>query len=182
MLIYALFWANCVLNIGLYIIIYYYGVKVYGVKTTLIVNALTASFVIILIITGTYSAADLYIHPLFAGKYGETEFHFTDPISIFPSFMIIFELGRISLKKTRGTELTYKDICLVSILVSVYGVLFQPIGDLASSAVGSVYYLNPPVLNIFGYPIWFIISFWVYGVYAFIFLVIEKKFANRKEN
>ena len=76
--------------------------------------------------------------------------------------------------KMKGDELSNKDILIISIVVSLFGLCYQPIMDLTSAAVGYYYYQNPPELNIFGYPIWFLLSFGIYGLYAFFFLALEK--------
>jgi len=177
MLEYGFFWTNLVLTTSLLVVVYIYCFKVYGVKTTLIINACTSSFVLIIIFTGFYSAAELHLPSYFTGRIGETEFHLTDPIGIFITFIICFELGRISLRKIKGNPLTYKQIIYISILVSFYGMCLQPITDLTASAVGYYYYENPPEINIFGYPVWFFLSFSIYGFYALIFLLFEKKYS-----
>jgi len=93
--------------------------------------------------------------------------------------MLIFELGRYSIGKTKGNLLTFKDIIKTSLLVSFYGICFQLIIDLTASAVGFYYYINPPSLNIFGYPIIFIFVFGIYGLFAFIFLIFKKRFLEQ---
>ena len=93
--------------------------------------------------------------------------------------MITFELGRYSLGKTKEINLSVRDIILVSILVSFYGVCHQPIIDLTAAAVGHYYYRNPPEVNIFGYPIIFLFSFSIYGLFAFIFLIIERYYKTK---
>ena len=142
-------------------------------------NACLSSLVLILIITGAYSVADLELTPIFAMRLGETEFLFTDIIGIFTIFIVIFELARQSLKKTKGTDLTLKDIIFVSLIVSLYGVMFQILIDPTAAVMGLYYYRNPPVINIFGFPVWFITSFAIYGAYAFIFLLIERYYSTR---
>jgi len=174
---YPFFWSNLILMIVTFIIVYYYSIKTYGLKTILIVNLVLSSFVLLIIITGSYSAADLRLPPYFKGNIGGTEFHLTDPISIFPIFMIILELGRISWGKMKGDPLSNKDVIIMSIIVSIFGLCYQPIMDLTSAAVGYYYYQNPPVINIFGYPIWFLMSFGIYGLYALIFLMFEKYYS-----
>ncbi|MHA2392118.1 MAG: hypothetical protein ACXAEX_09105, partial [Promethearchaeota archaeon] len=126
-------------------------------------------FFLILIFTGTYSVADLGSDfPYLNVKIGETEFLATDPITIFTVFIVVFELARLSLRKTKGVDLSIKDIIVISIVVTVYGILFQLIVDPTAAALGLYYYQNPPSINIFGFPIWFITAFAVYGLYAFI--------------
>jgi hypothetical protein len=134
--------------------------------------------VLALIFTGFYSVADLGTDL----DIGNFYFLLNDTITIFTVFIVIFELARFSLKKTKGTDLTMRDIVFVSILVSLYGILFQVLVDPTAAALGIYYYQNPPPLNIFGYPIWFITSFAIYGLYAFFFLLIERYYfqkANR---
>jgi len=141
------------------------------------VNIALSSLVLIIIITGSYSAADLRLPPYFKGNIGGTEFHLTDPISIFPIFMIILELSRLSYGKMRGNPLTNKDVIIMAIIVLIFGLCYQPIMDLTSAAVGYYYYQSPPEINIFGYPIWFLMSFGIYGLYAFVFLMLEKYYS-----
>jgi hypothetical protein len=137
------------------------------------------SFVLILIFTGTYSAADLEFAPFAKLKLGDIEFGISDPITIFTVFIVIFELARFSLKKTKGTDLSCKNIIKISTLVTLYGLLFQILVDPTAAALGIYVYRNPPSLNIFGFPIWFITSFAIYGLYAFVFLLIERYFFRR---
>ena len=101
-------------------------------------------------------------------------FFINDSITIFTVFIVIFELARFSLKKTKGADLSMKDIIIVSIVVTLYGILFQLLMDPTAAALGIYFYQNPPAINIFGFPIWFITSFAIYGLYAFIFLLIER--------
>ena len=89
----------------------------YGVKITIISNCCISGFALILIITGGYAAADIHLPPYFTGNIGGVQFHLTDPFGIFVVFMLIFELGRIALRKTKGTSLTYKDILFISFVV-----------------------------------------------------------------
>jgi hypothetical protein len=130
-------------------------------------------FILSQVYTGAYAIANLYLFPLFKLRFGGSEFLITDPITIFPTFLITFELGRISLGKTKSSISSWKDIILVSILVSFFGFCFQLIIDLSASAIGFYYYQNPPILNIFGYPILFFMAFPFYGFVGFIFLSIE---------
>ena len=113
--------------------------------------------------------------PSYQVKIGNTQFFFTDITGIFPSFMITFELGRISLNKTRGQPLNYKDILYISLIVSFFGFCTQILIDSTAAALGMYYYLFPPELNIFGYPIAFLLSFTIYGLWGAIFLLFEKK-------
>jgi hypothetical protein len=175
-------WINLIVSIFVWILVYYYSFKTYGIKVTLITNLLVSFFVLIQIFTGIYSIADLYLTSYLKATIGTTEFLITDPMGIFPSFMVMFELGRFTLRKTRSKELSVKDIIFVSILVSFYGICHQPIIDLTAAAVGHYYYRNPPELNVFGYPIIFLFSFSIYGLFAFIFLMIERYYKLINKN
>ena len=77
----------------------------------------------------------------------------------------------------KGEPLTNIDVIIMSIIVLIFGLCYQPIIDLTSAAVGYYYYQSPPEINIFGYPIWFLMSFGIYGLYAFIFLMFEKTYS-----
>ena len=167
---------NLIINIYILIAVYYYCIKTYGFKATIITNLCLSSLVLILIFTGTYSVADLGSD--FVLKIGEIEIS-TDPITIFTVFIVIFELARFSLKKPKGTDLSIKDIVIVSVVVTVYGVLFQLLMDPTAAVMGLYYYLNPPPINIFGFPLWFITAFAIYGLYAFIFLIIERYYFQK---
>ena len=112
-------------------------------------------------------------------KIGDTVFLANDSLTIFTLFIVFFELARFSLKKSKGTELTIKEIIVISIVVSLYGILFQLLMDPTAAALGFYYYRNPPAINIFGYPLWFITSFAIYGLYAFIFLLIERYYFQK---
>lgn len=174
------FLLNLVVNVYVLIAVYYYCIKTYGLKATLITNLCLSSMVLILIFTGTYSVADLGSdYPYLNVKIGETEFLVTDPITIFSVFIVMFELARFSVRKTKGTDLNLRDIVIISVVVTIYGVLFQLIVDPTAAALGIYYYQNPPPINIFGFPIWFITAFAIYGLIAFIFLLIER-FYNQK--
>ncbi|MFW9895020.1 MAG: hypothetical protein ACFFD7_04375 [Candidatus Thorarchaeota archaeon] len=173
---------SLVINVYFLIAVYYYCVKTYGLKATLITNLCLSSMVLALIFTGTYSAADLEFASYATLKIGNTEFGASDPLSIFTVFIIIFELARYSLKKTKGTDLTMKDIIIISIVVTVYGVLYQLLVDPTAAALGVYYYRTPPPINMFGFPIWFITSFAIYGLYAFLFLLIERYIFTKKKN
>ncbi|MFX0007727.1 MAG: hypothetical protein ACFFA7_13500 [Promethearchaeota archaeon] len=178
MVTYVYFYFSLVISIYILIAVYYYCTKTYGIKATLITNLCLSSMVLALIFTGFYSVADLGTDL----DIGNFYFLVNDTITIFTVFIVIFELARFSLKKTKGTDLTMRDIVFVSILVSLYGILFQVLVDPTAAALGIYYYQNTPPLNIFGYPIWFITSFAIYGFYAFVFLVIERYYfqkANR---
>jgi hypothetical protein len=131
--------------------------------------------VLTLIFTGSYSIADLGTDL----DIGNIFFSVNDTLTIFTVFIVIFELARYSLKKPKGTNLTLKDIVIVSVVVSLYGIFFQVLMDPTAAALGIYYYQNPPVINIFGYPIWFITSFAVYGLYAFVFLLIERYYFQK---
>jgi len=151
-------------------VVYYYCIKTYGIKATIITNLCLSSLVLTLIFTGAYSVADLGTDL----KIGDTVFLANDSLTIFTVFIVIFELARFSLKKTKGTDLSIKGIINISIVVTLYGVLFQLLVDPTAAALGLYYYRNPPPINIFGFPIWFITAFAIYGLYAFIFLLIER--------
>jgi len=172
---------NLSVSIVVWILVYYYCFKIYGIKTTLITNLLISSFVLIQIFTGIYSIADLGGQSFLNIKIGNIEFLITDPISIFPLFMITFELGRISLRKTKGDDLLFKDIVQISLVVSFFGFCFQPIIDFTAAAVGFYYYRTPPELNIFGFPIIFLFAFSIYGLFAFIFLLIESHYKKMNQ-
>lgn len=139
------------------------------------------SFVLIQIFTDIYSIADLGGYSFLNIKIGNVEFLITDPINIFPLFMITFELGRISLRKTKGDDLLFKDIILISLVVSFFGFCFQPIIDFTAAAVGFYYYRTPPELNIFSFPIIFLFAFSIYGLFAFIFLLIESHYKKMNQ-
>jgi hypothetical protein len=171
---------SLVINFYILIAVYYYCIKTYGIKVTIITNACLSSLILILIFSGTYSAADLEFAPFAKLKIGDTEFGISDPITIFSIFIVIFELARFSLNKTKGTDLSVKDIFIVSIVVTLYGVLFQVLVDPTAAALGLYYYRTPPTINVFGFPIWFITAFAIYGLYAFIFLLIERYYYQRK--
>ncbi|MFX0030173.1 MAG: hypothetical protein ACFE8B_13260, partial [Candidatus Hermodarchaeota archaeon] len=146
----------------------------------IVTNLCLSSLVLTLILTGTYSAAELEFAPFTTLKFGDTEFGFSDPISIFTVFIVIFELARFSLGKIKGTELKNKDILMISIVVTLYGILFQLLVDPTAAALELYYYVNPPAINIFGFPIWFITAFAIYGLFAFIFLKIEQYYFKKK--
>jgi hypothetical protein len=176
------FYLSLVINIYILVIVYYYCIKTYGIKATIITNICLSSLVLSLIFTGTYSVADLGSDlPIFIINIGGTEFLITDPITIFTVFIVIFELARFSLKRTKGVNLSVKDIIIISVLVSFYGILFQLLMDPTAAALGIYYYQNPPPINIFGFPIWFITSFAIYGLYAFIFLLIERYYFRKRD-
>lgn len=167
------FYIWLVINIYILIAVYYYCIKTYGIKATIITNLCLSSLVLTFMFSGTYSVADV-------GSDLEFDpFLVTDPITIFTVFVVIFELARFSLKKTKGTDLSMKDILIISLVVSLYGILFQLLMDPTAAALGLYYYRDPPAINIFGYPIWFIIAFAIYGLYAFIFLLIERYYFQK---
>ncbi|MFX1389102.1 MAG: hypothetical protein ACFE9Z_03450 [Promethearchaeota archaeon] len=174
------FLISLLINIYILVAVYYYCIKTYGLKATILTNICLSSLVLSLIFTGTYSIADLESDlPFFILKVGETEFLATDPITIFTVFILVFELARFSLKKTKGTEISIKDAIIISIVVALYGILFQLLVDPTAAALGIYFYQNPPPINIFGFPIWFITSFAIYGLYAFIFLLIEQYYSHK---
>ena len=47
-----------------------------------------------------------------------------------------------------------KDIILVSLTTTLYGICFQLIIDPTAAALGLYYYRTPPTINIFGFTIW----------------------------
>lgn len=175
MIMYLYFWVRFFLGFSILIMVYIYSIKVYGLKVTLITNSLLAGFVIVNMIF-FYSAVPLGSDLPANFK----QFFFTDITTIFPSFMITFELGRISLKKTKGNFLTNKDILYISLIVSFYGFCFQMLTDPTAAALRIYYYANPPELNIFGYPIAFLMSFTIYGLWGGIFLLLEKRNSIKK--
>jgi polyferredoxin len=132
--------------------------------------------VLTLIFTGSYSIADLGTDL----DIGNSFFLINDSFTIFTVFIVIFELARFSLNKTKRTDLSFRDVLIVSIVVSLYGILFQILMDPTAAALGIYYYQNPPAINIFGFPIWFITSFAIYGLYAFIFLLVERYYDQKK--
>jgi len=170
---------SIVIQLYILVAVYYYCIKIYGIKATLISNFCLSSLVLTLIFTGTYSAADLEFAPFAKMKIGDTQFGFSDPVTIFTFFVVIFELARFSLRKTKGMYLSIKNIIKISIVVTIYGILFQLLIDSTAAALGLYYYRNPPPINIFGFPIWFITSFGIYGLYAFVFLLFERYYMKR---
>ncbi len=169
------YYISLVINIYILIAVYYFCIKTYGLKTTIITNLCLSSMVLTLIFTGSYSLADLGTDL----DIGNTFFLINDTITIFTVFIVVFELTRFSLRKSKGTDLSMKDIVIVSVVVSLYGILFQILMDPTAAALGIYYYQNPPPINFFGYPIWFIASFSVYGLYAFVFLLIERYYFRK---
>ena len=169
------FYINFVVNIYILIAVYYYCIKTYGIRATIITNLCLSSLVLTLIFTGTYSVADLGTDL----DIGNSFFLVNDSLTIFTVFIVVFELARFSLKKTKGIDLSMKDIIVISIVVTIYGILFQLLMDPTAAALGIYYYQNPPPINIFGFPIWFITSFAIYGLYAFIFLLIERYYFHK---
>jgi len=170
------YYIHLIINIYILITVYYYCIKTYGVKATIITNFCLSSLVLTLIFTDTYSVADLETDLNIAEK----AFLINDTITIFTVFIVIFELARLSFKKPKGIDLSMKDIITISIVVSLYGIAFQLLMDPTAAAMGLYYYRNPPAINIFGYPIWFITSFGIYGLYAFIFLLIERYYFKKR--
>ena len=178
MVTYLYYCINLVINLYILIAVYYYCIKTYGLKSTIITNLSLSLLVLCLIFTGAYSVADLGSDL----EIPNIAFLLNDTLTIFTVFIVIFELARYSLRKTKGTKLSLKDIILTSIVVSVYGILFQFLIDPTAAALGIYYYQNPPSINIFGFPIWFITSFGIYGLYAFIFLLIERYYTKKSIN
>lgn len=82
----AYFYINLILNIYILIAVYYYCIKKYGIKVTIITNLSLSSLVLILMFTGAYPVADL------ESDLPETELLVTDPIPFLSS------LGKISTK------------------------------------------------------------------------------------
>jgi len=169
------FYINVVINIYILIAVYYYCIKIYGIRTTIITNLCLSSLVLTLIFTGTYGIADLGTDL----DIGNSVFLINDTLTIFTVFIVVFELARFSLKKTKGTDLSIKDIIIISVVVTVYGIFFQLLIDPTAAALGIYYYQNPPQINIFGFPIWFITAFAIYGLYAFVFLLIERYYFQK---
>jgi hypothetical protein len=97
-------------------------------------------------------------------------------IGIYPSFLITFELGRYALGKTKSRILTNQEIVRVGLLVSFFGFYYRVLLDVSVAGLGLYYYTNPPSINIFGYPIVFLLSFTIYGLWGGIFLLIEREF------
>ena len=171
------FYINLIINIYILIAVYYYCIKTYGIRATIITNLCLSSLVLTLIFTGTYSVADLGTDL----DIENTVFLVNDSLTIFTVFIVVFELARFSLKKTKGTDLSMKDITSISIVVSLYGIFFQLLIDPTASALRIYYYRNPPPINFFGFPIWFITAFAIYGLYAFIFLMIEHHYFQKNK-
>ncbi|MFW9875347.1 MAG: hypothetical protein ACFFG0_19755 [Candidatus Thorarchaeota archaeon] len=169
------YFIGLVINVYILIAVYYYCIKTYGIRATIITNLCLSSLVLMLIFTGSYSVADLESDLSFIID----PFLITDPITIFTVFIVIFELARYSLKKAKGTDLSMKDIIIISVVVTLYGIMFQLLIDPTAAALGIYYHQNPPPINIFGFPIWFITAFAIYGLYAFIFLLIERYYFQK---
>ncbi|MFX0208120.1 MAG: hypothetical protein ACFFDT_19190 [Candidatus Hodarchaeota archaeon] len=170
------FWFRFFLGIFLLICAYIYSFKVYGLKITVITSLLITSFFLILFLSGAYSSVTLGSDLALTQITGA----FTDMIGIFPSFFVTFELGRYALNKTNDKVLSLQNIVYVSILVSFFGFCFQMLLDTSAAALGLYYYTNPPVINIFGYPIIFLLSFTIYGLWGAIFLILEKRYTNSR--
>ncbi|MFX1569050.1 MAG: hypothetical protein ACFFCV_11865 [Promethearchaeota archaeon] len=169
------YYLNLVINFYILIVVYYYCIKTYGLRVTILTNLCLSSMVLALIFTGTYSIADLGTEL----DIGKPIFLINDTITIFTVFIVVFELARYSLKKSKGTDLSIKNIIFISALVTIYGIFFQLLMDPTAAALGVYFFQNPPSLNIFGFPIWFITSFSIYGLYAFIFLLIEQYYLQK---
>ncbi|MFW9904456.1 MAG: hypothetical protein ACFFFH_09000 [Candidatus Thorarchaeota archaeon] len=166
------FWFRFFLGILLLLSAYIYSFKVYGLKITVITSFLITSFFLILFLSGAYSSVPLGSDLKLAQATGA----FTDMIGIFPSFLLTFELGRYALNKTNDKVLNLQDIVYVCLLVSFFGFCFQMLLDTSAAALGLYYYTDPPVINIFGYPIIFLLSFTIYGLWGAIFLILERKY------
>lgn len=169
------FWFRFFLGIILLVCAYIYSYKVYGLKITVVTSFLITSFFLILFLSGAYSSVPLGSDLALAQATGA----FTDMIGIFPSFLVTFELARYALRKTNDTILSNEDIIIVSIVASFFGFCFQMLLDTSAAGLGLYYYTDPPVINIFGYPILFLLSFTIYGLLGAIFLVLEKKLSSR---
>ncbi|UCE13078.1 MAG: hypothetical protein JSV04_12910 [Candidatus Heimdallarchaeota archaeon] len=168
------FWIRFFLDIIMLICAYVYSVKVYGVKITTITSLLITSFFLVILFSGAYASVPLGTDLPFYATIGA----YTDMIGIFPSFLITFELGRYALRKTNDINLTYTDIVYVNLLVAFFGICFQIVLDDSAAGLGLYYYTDPPTINIFGYPIYFLLSFTIYGVWGAIFLLLEKKYSR----
>ena len=166
------FWFRFFLGIFLLICAYIYSFKVYGLKITVITSLLITSFFLILFFSGTYSSVPLSSDL----ELVQTTGAFTDMIGIFPSFLVTFELGRYALNKTNDKFTSNKEIVYVSLVVSFFGFCFQMLLDTSAAGLGLYYYTDPPVINIFGYPIYFLLSFTIYGLWGAIFLILERKY------
>ncbi|MFW9993387.1 MAG: hypothetical protein ACFFD4_15190 [Candidatus Odinarchaeota archaeon] len=176
MITHIFFWIRSFLGIIMLTCAYIYSIKVYGIKITAITSLLITSFFIVIFLSGAYLSVPLGTDLPFYETIGP----FTDMISIFPSFLITFELGRYALGKTNDKFLTSKDIVLAGLLVSFFGFCFQMILDTSAAGLGLYYYTDPPPINIFGYPVYFLLSFTIYGLWGTIFLLIEKTKSNDK--
>lgn len=151
---------------------YFYSIKVYRIKITVITSFLITSFFLAILLSGAYYSVPLGSDLPFYPRIGA----FTDMLGIFPTFLITFELGRYTLQKTNEISLSNKDIVSVGLLVGFFGFCFQMILDTSAAGLGLYYYTDPPPINIFGYPIYFLLSFTIYGLWGAIFLLFEKKF------
>ena len=169
------FWIRFFLGILVLISAYLYSFKVYGLKITVITSLLITSFFLILFLSEAYSSVPLGSDLPLAQATGT----FTDMLGIFPSFLVTFELGRYALKKTNDLTLSNKDIVYVCLVVSCFGFCFQMLLDTSAAGLGLYYYTNPPAINIFGYPIYFLLSFTIYGLWGAIFLVLERKYPQQ---
>lgn len=158
------------------ILVYVHSIRVYGLKTTLITAAILTSFSLIGILTGGYSMASIKLPPYFTAKIGNSEFLISDPIFLFPIYMLIFELSRNSLKKPKGSRLKYRDIAFVYFVFCAYSFCYFLLVDSTAAAVNYYSYINPPEFNIFGFPIWFFMAFSIFGIVGVIYLIIEKNF------
>lgn len=170
----AFFWIRFFIGLIMLICAYIYSIKVYGMKVTAITSVLITSFFTVLFLSGVYSSVPLGSDLSFQSIIGP----FTDMIGIFPSFLITFELGRYALQKTNDKSLTNTDIVFVSLVVSFFGFCHQIVLDASAAGLGLYYYIDPPPLNLFGYPFYFLLSFTIYGLWGAIFLVYEKKYSK----
>ncbi|UCG03376.1 MAG: hypothetical protein JSW11_05165 [Candidatus Heimdallarchaeota archaeon] len=143
-------------------------------KITMITSGLITSFFLVLFLSGAYSSVPLRSDLPIAQATGA----FTDMIGIFQSFLVTFELGRYALNKTNGKALSNEDIVYVSLLVSFFGLCFQLLLDASAAGLGFYYYTDHPAINIFGYPIYFLLSFTVYGLWGAFFLILEKNYVK----
>jgi len=166
------FWIRSVLSLFLLICAYLYSIRIYGTKVTSVTSLLITSFFIVIFLSGAYSSVPLGTDLPFYNTIGP----FFDMVGIFPSFLITFELGRYALGKTNERYLTRKDIVSVALLVSFFGFCFQMALDISAAGLGLYFYTNPPPMNIFGYPVLFLLSFTIYGLWGGIFLFFERKF------
>ncbi|MFW9875785.1 MAG: hypothetical protein ACFFG0_21995, partial [Candidatus Thorarchaeota archaeon] len=93
------YYLNLIINMYILIAIYYYCIKIYGIRANIITSISLSSLMLTLIFTETYSVADLGSDL----EIPHTTFLVNEAITIFLIFIIVFELARFSLKRSKGT-------------------------------------------------------------------------------